>query len=498
MISNQHDEILNYDASTLSKLLANRQVTSVELMKATLDRIDAVNPELNAIILLRNRKELLQEAQQCDALSPHNRKGWLHGIPIAIKDLSNVAGIRTTIGGSPFFEHYTPRRSDPFVQKLLDAGAIVIGKTNTPESGLGSHTFNTMHGITRNPYDRNRSAGGSSGGAAVAVSTRMLCIADGSDMMGSLRNPAGWDNLYSIRPTAGIVETNVVAAAAAAIPTLEYPISTVGPMARTPKDLALLLETMVGNINNFSNPFCDNNATGSCHEKRTTMNSPIRILWLGNWNGAYEFEDGILEMCYDSLNKHFPSDNVTIHDMSSQPIFPAEDLWKSWTTIRSVFVSSLEIAIHGEKKLLHSKYTSQMRKELLWEIQRGMAFQEHEIQHALNVAKDWSVTLERIFRDYDAFALPSAQVWPFPVDWPYPQQINDKTMDTYHRWMEVVVPVSLGGLPCVTLPAGFQEDSGLPMGIQLAGRRGSDSFLLELADLYHQSTDWPSKRPPKC
>jgi amidase len=139
-----------------------------------------------------------------------------------------------------------------------------------------------------------------------------------------------------------------------------------------------------------------------------------------------------------------------------------------------------------------------MRKELLWEIQRGMAFQEHEIHHAVNVAKDWSVALERIFHDYDAFALPSAQVWPFPVDWPYPQQINDKTMDTYHRWMEVVVPVSLGGLPCVTLPAGFREGSGLPMGVQLAGRRGSDSFLLELADLYHQSTNWPSKRPPKC
>jgi amidase len=491
MISN--NDILNYDALTLSKMLANRQVTAVELMQATLDRIDAVNPQLNAIILLRDRTELLQEAQQCDdsslLSSSHSpRKGWLHGIPMAIKDLSNVAGIPTTVGGSPFFEHYTPRRSDPFVQKLLDAGAIIIGKTNTPESGLGSHTFNARHGITRNPYDPHRSAGGSSGGAAVAVATRMLCIADGSDMMGSLRNPAGWNNLYSLRPTAGIVET--VAVPAAVRIALEYPISTVGPMARTPQDLAWLLEIMVGDLQRFSNPFLK--------EEQHNANRPIRIAWLGNWNGAYEMEDGILEICQEALQRHFPSNKVTIQDKSGQTIFPAEDLWNSWTTIRSAFVSSLEIAIHGEKKLLHSPKTSQIRQELLWEIQRGMEITEQEMEHAVNIAKEWSFTIERILNDYDVIALPSAQVWPFPVEWPYPQQINNKIMDTYHRWMEVVVPVSLGGLPCVTIPAGFQEDSGLPMGIQLAGRRGSDAFLLELADLYHQSTDWPSKRPPKC
>jgi amidase len=195
-------DILALDAIGISTLLEKGDLTAVELMEFTLDRIERINPLVEAIVLLRDRTELLEEAQQADR-SP--RKGWLHGIPIAIKDLSNCKGTPTTMGGSPLYQDFVPTASDCFVQRLLDSGAIVIGKTNTPEEGLGSHTYSRL-GRTCNPYNLSKSAGGSSGGAAVAVATRLLAFADGSDMMGSLRNPAGWNNLYSLRPTSGMLE----------------------------------------------------------------------------------------------------------------------------------------------------------------------------------------------------------------------------------------------------------------------------------------------------
>jgi Asp-tRNA(Asn)/Glu-tRNA(Gln) amidotransferase A subunit family amidase len=231
-------EILGWDATRLSEELESGEITATALMNLTLARIDELNPTLNAIILLRHRDELLEQARIADA-SP--RKGWLHGIPTAIKDLSNIRRLPTTMGGSPLYPDFVPSDSDPFVDRLLEAGCIVIGKTNAPESGLGSHTFNDRWGTTFNPYSTQNSAGGSSGGAAVALSARMLAFADGSDMMGSLRNPAGWNNVYSIRPTAGLIEPDTTDGNL-----LPYPISTVGPMARSPRDLARLLETMAG------------------------------------------------------------------------------------------------------------------------------------------------------------------------------------------------------------------------------------------------------------
>ena len=204
------EEILSLDAAALSHLLrrAGNKLSCVQLMTATLRRIERLNPTYNAIVLQRDRHVLLEEAAMADQ-APLETRDWLHGIPIAIKDLFHVQGLPTTMGGSPLLaadhDGSTQQQtvSDPFVQRLQTAGAIVIGKTNTPESGLGSHTYNRVHGTTGNAYDTRKSAGGSSGGAAVTVATRMLCVADGSDMMGSLRNPAGWNNVYSIRPTAG-------------------------------------------------------------------------------------------------------------------------------------------------------------------------------------------------------------------------------------------------------------------------------------------------------
>ena len=471
MSASFNDNILSLDAYNLSKEMESGHITSLQLMEATLERIRKVNPSLRALINLLPDDVLLERARQADKKP---RQGWLHGIPIAIKDLSDAAGFPTTLGGSPLVNHSSVAKdNDDFCQRLVNAGAIVIGKTNVPEHGLGSHTFNSKWGTTVNPYSIEKSAGGSSGGAAVAIAAHIICVADGSDMMGSLRNPAGWNNIYSHRPTAGMMgnchynDDNCNP--------LPYPISTVGPMARTPRDLALLLETM-------SPVFCASSMPTNVHG--------MCIGWLGDWSGAYVMEPGIQQLCRKALDTFHKTTGVNIHDID-KPLFDATKLWNSWTTIRSKIVSTDAIANFGKETLL----TLHVKKELVWEVKRGMALKDSEVQEAATVAQEWSACAKTAFETYDALALPTAQVWPFDASLDWPKFICDKEMDTYHRWMEVVVPCSLGGFPCVTIPAGF-GDQGLPMGIQLMGPRGSDAKLLSLAQAYHARTDWPSKRPP--
>lgn len=229
-------DLLYHSASELSAKIANKDLSAVDLMAATLDRIDAVNGAVNAIVSLRDRDACLADARDADA---SQIKGPLHGLPVAIKDLANAEGLLTSMG-SPIFEGNIAQKDDLFVARMKAAGAIVIGKTNTPEFGLGSHTFNSVHGTTRNPYDLSKSAGGSSGGAAAALATGMLPIVDGSDMMGSLRNPAAWNNVYGLRPTYGLVPLDMPG------DLFSHQLAVAGPMGRTPEDVALLLDVQAG------------------------------------------------------------------------------------------------------------------------------------------------------------------------------------------------------------------------------------------------------------
>jgi amidase len=471
--------LLQHDASTLSGLLERREVSAVELMEETLRRIDHVNPVVNGIVSLRNEKDLLEAAKAADAdLNEGRRKGWLHGIPIAIKDLSDTLGILSTKGGSPMHSDRIPDADDLFVGRLKEAGAIVIGKTNAPELGLGSHTFNRQFGRTLNPYDQSRTPGGSSGGAAVAIATKMLCIADGSDMMGSLRNPAGWNNIYSLRPTAGLVDENTATNAV-----LPYPISTCGPMARTPRDLSLLLETLAGDKYQHKAAIYDDTSERDL--------SGYRIGWLGNWCGAYPMEEGICEQCEEALSILRLS-GVELVRVAAP--FPAAKLWTSWTTLRSKVISDNMIDEFGEDFFEDKEVP--FKKELVWEVSRGVKVSEDQIEGAVKIASDWSHRVGELFEEYDALALPSAQMWPFPacIDWP--KAIGNSKMDTYHRWMAVVVPATLAGLPVGTVPAGFGSN-GLPIGLQLMCNRGNDSLVLELCTGYHSRADWPNKRPPE-
>jgi amidase len=316
------DGILNLDAISLSRAIESKKITCEELMRCTLDRIDDVNPRCNAIVLLRDRDDLVEDARRADR---NDRRGWPHGIPTAIKDVSNARGIPTTMGGSALSKNFVPDFNDFHVENTVRAGAIVVGKTNSLENGLGSHTFNERWGATLNPFDLTKSAGGSSGGAGVAVSSRMLCVADGTDMMGSLRNPAGWNNIYSHRPTAGMIR----GAPASKKNPLPHPTSTAGPMARTLVDCAMLLETMAGKNNFDANLVLDNELSPGT----------IRIGWLGDWGRQLPFEDGVLDICRTALG-HLEERGVAV-DAVTKEIFPLEKLWTSWNSIRFGTVAAL-------------------------------------------------------------------------------------------------------------------------------------------------------------
>ena len=457
-------------ATSLTSDLQGGRLTAAELMAATLDRIAKVNPEVNAIVSMRDPAALMAEAEAADRAG---LKGPLAGLPIAIKDLANAEGFETSMG-SPVFAGQVAKADDLMVARIRAAGAIVIGKTNTPEFGLGSHTFNPVHGATKNPYDPTRTCGGSSGGAAVALATGMLALADGSDMMGSLRNPAAWNNVYGFRPSFGRVPSEAIG------DNFLHQLSTLGPMARSPEDIALLLDVISG-----PDP-------RQPHGLPVTPTAPLapadlsgkRIGWLGDWGGAFAMEPGIMELSRAALAV-MEEGGAIVEDVA--PPFPAEKIWDSWITLRSWSVAA-SLAPLAERK-------ADLKDSAIWELERGLAMSAMEVHRASVIRSDWFQTAATLFDRYDALVLPTAQVWPFPVDWSYPTEIAGQAMDTYHRWMEVVVPASLLGLPALAVPAGFGA-AGLPMGVQIIGRRGADADILALGAAYHKRVDWPGARRP--
>jgi amidase len=465
-------DILKMDARAQSAALESGGLSSTELMEATLARIADVNPRVNAIVSLGDPDKLMDLARAADR-GPRN--GWMHGMPIAIKDLANAAGFPTS-RGSPLFAGQVAEADDTVVARLRAAGAIVIGKTNTPEFGLGSHTFNPVHGATHNPYNLNCSAGGSSGGAAAALATGMLSIADGSDMMGSLRNPAGWNNVYGMRPTWGTVPAEPVG------DMFMHQLATSGPMARSPADMAAMLDVMAG---------ADPRQPLSIDSPATLPsidNAPnaLRIGWLGDWDGAFPYEDGIAEISQAAMVQMGELGHKI--EILAAP-YDADAIWQSWIDLRS-------FAVAGGLKADYDDAARRpyLKPAALWEIERGLAMSGQQVQQASAIRSDWFRRATRLFQSMDVVVLPSAQLWPFDVSWNHPTEIAGQSLDTYHRWMQVVVPAGLIGLPVVNVPVGFGAN-GLPAGIQLIGRRGSDALLLRLAQQWHTATNWPGQGP---
>lgn len=469
-------ELTELSAGAVLAAIARKDTSATEVMQAYLARIKTVNPALTAIISALPEDEALAAARAADQV-PMEARGPLHGLPFAIKDLIGVKGIRST-WGSPIFKDTVPARDDLVAARIRQAGAVIFGKTNTPEFGLGSHSYNTLHGVTANPYDLSRTAGGSSGGAAAALAARLLPLADGSDMMGSLRNPAGFCNVYGFRPTWGRVPAEPAA------DTFLHQLATDGPMARNIEDLARLLEVIAAPDPRLPHSRPNEPFT----EGLETEVKGLRIGWLGDWGGAYAMEDGILDLCRKALST-FEEMGAEVVDLA--PPFAAEQIWHSWTVLRG-WATASKLGAHAETPATRTL----LKPEALWEIEHGSRYSGAEIHRASVLRSQWNTKAAELFESFDLLVLPSAQVWPFPKDWTWPHAIAGREMDTYHRWMEVVIPAGLLGLPVLGTPAGFGAN-GLPAGMQLIAKRGTDRRLLQIAQSYHRATDWPNQRPPQ-
>lgn len=459
-------DLVDRDATELAGLLARRQVSVREVMAASLARIGERNPELNALVSLAEPEALLAVAEAADGV-PMAARGPLHGLPLAVKDLADARGFATS-QGSPLFAGTVAQQDDIHVARLRAAGAIVIGKTNVPEWGLGSHSYNPVFGVTRNPHDPARSAGGSSGGAAAALASGMVPLADGSDMMGSLRNPAGWCGIWSLRPSWGLVPSEPEGE------TFLHQLATNGPMGRSPRDVELMLRVMAGPDPRQPHAAPDYVPGGA-------EVAGFRLGWLGDWGGALAMEAGVLETCEAALGR---LEAMGAHVEPLPPPFARGRLWQSWTTLRSFAVAGGLGALHANPATRDA-----LKPEAVWEIERGLALGAMEVHRASLIRSDWFRKALALYGHFDALVLPTAQLFPFPAEWDWPKEIAGQAMDSYHRWMEVVVPAGLIGLPVLTMPAGRGPD-GLPMGLQIIGPRGSDGRLLAFAKAA-AAAGWP-------
>lgn len=473
-------DIVLMDAGVLAAALRKRDLSCVEVMNAYLDHIDRVNPKFNAIVALQDRGQLLKFAQAEDERASRGEVlGPLHGFPIAPKDLQPVKGVRST-SGSPILKDFVPAQDSLTVSRMRKAGAIFIGKTNTPEFGLGSHTYNSVYGATRNAYDPSRSAGGSSGGAAVALALRMLPVADGSDYGGSLRNPAGWNNVYGFRTTFGVVP---VAGEDVWNPTM----AVTGPMARNIPDLVRLLSAQAG----FSPraPFSVVQGPESFLEPLKADLKGKRLAWLGDFNGFAPYEPGVLDLCVQSL-KDFEALGCVVTPVSID--FPLQTVWDAFIRLRA-WQQGGAIAKYAKDP----RTRALLKPEAVWEIESGLKLSAFDVTEASVLRTAWFNAFSRLFETYDYALLPTAQVFAFDVETHWPREIAGHAMATYHEWMKAVCLITMTGCPSLAVPAGFSP-LGQPMGLQIVGPIHRDLDCLRLAYAYDQQTRWPKRVTPQA
>jgi amidase len=466
------------DAVTLARTIKTKQVSCRTVMHGFLDHIDRINPKVNAIVSLQDRETLLKQADERDAqLARGEYLGWLHGFPQAIKDLTATKGIPTT-KGSLLLRNFVPETDAFVVERIKQSGAIIIGKTNTPEFGLGSQTYNNVFGTTRNAYDQTKTAGGSSGGASVSVALHMQVVADGTDLGGSLRNPPAFNNVFGFRPSFGRVPSGPDDEVF--VRQFGYP----GPIGRTVSDVALLLSVMAGHDPRY--PLSIEQDPGVFLEPLKHDFRDIRVAWLGDFDGYLAMEPGILELCRDSL-KVLESIGCRVEE--AQPDYPPEKRWASFVTLRHWLTAGTLGHFYADPA-----QREQLKPEAQWEVEDGLRLSAMDVHRASADRSAIYQAANRLFREYDYLVLPTSQVFPFAADVHWPEEINGRKMDTYHRWMEVCFFASLIGCPAINVPVGFNQD-GLPMGMQIIGRNHADVAVLQLAYAYEQATQWVSRHP---
>jgi amidase len=475
-----HDEaspLVRMSAVELARAIRARTVSCAEVMATFLDHIGRFNPRVNALISLQDPEALMQQARVRDAqLARGEYLGRLHGLPHAVKDLAYTAGIRTT-RGSPLLDSI-PDRDSILVERIKAQGAVLIGKSNTAELGLGSQTYNPVFGTTLNAYHLGKTAGGSSGGAAVALALRMVPLADGSDMMGSLRNPAAYNNVFGFRPSHGCVP-------AAGDELYLDQLSVWGAMGRSVADVALLMSVIAGP--DARAPLSGGADPGEFLQPLERSFEGVRIGWLGDLGGYLPFEPGVLELC-EAACKVFGTLGCVV-ETAVLPCSPAA-LWEAWVTLRHWLIA-------GELEPLYREPVTRARlkPEARWEVESAADLSAADVYRASAARSRWYAAASELFERFEYLLLPSAQLFPFDASVLWPRSVNGVAMDTYHRWMEVVVPASLLGGPVLNVPVGFSSLE-LPMGLQIIGRRHADLAVLQLGHAYDQATRWVSSRPP--
>lgn len=465
------DALCFLSAREMVTLIQRRELSCAEVMRAHLAQIERINTRVNAIVTV-TAEEALKAADRADNALAHNRAvGSLHGLPIAYKDLTDTAGIRTTYG-SPIFRDHVPTTDALIVSRLKQAGAITVGKTNTPEFGAGSQTFNPVFGPTLNPYDLTKTCGGSSGGATVALACGMVPIADGSDLGGSLRNPASFCNVVGMRPSLGRVPRWPATVGWASL-------AVAGPMARCVSDVALLLSVMAGF--DARSPLSITEP-GEKFAKRLQRDfRGTRIAWSLDLGGL-PFESVITDVIAQQRQKFFDL-GCEIDDMT--PDFSdAENIFRVFR------------ALEFEAKLgpLFDTHRAQMKDTVIWNIEEGRKLTGQQIAVAERQRVQLHQRMHTFFERYEYLILPTTQVAPFDVTRPYIDEIDGIKLATYIDWMKSCYFISATGQPAISVPCGFTPN-GLPVGIQIVGRHQDDLGVLQLAYAFEQATMIGRQRP---
>lgn len=467
----QTSSVCFMSAVEMAKLIRAKKISAREVLSEHLKQIERVNPKVNAMVTLVPELAQAAAAKADEAQARKQKLGPLHGLPVAHKDLVETRGIRTTFG-SPLYKDYVPAADDLIVERLHAAGAITIGKTNTPEFGSGSQTFNTVFGATLNPYDVTKTCGGSSGGAAVALACGLVPVADGSDTGGSLRNPAAFCNVVGFRPTPGRVPNPKAAFG-------WFTLSTSGCLGRSVEDLALGLSAVAGP---------DSRAPLSIDEPGSVLARPLarsfkgaRVAWFKDLGGV-PF-DARVRTVVDAQRKTFESLGCVVEH--AEPDFaPAEIAFRvlrAWNTAHQ----------YGAR---YRANPAAFKDVLAAEIEEGLKLTGPEVARAeaahAQVWRGFQAFLEK----YEYFVLPTSQLPPFDVNTPYPKEIAGVKFDSYIDWMKSCWYISAVGNPAASVPGGFTPE-GLPVGLQIVGRNRADFSVLQMARAFEEATGFGKKRP---
>ena len=462
-------------ATVLQRLYRSRKISPLEVMQAVLARIDAVNPRVNAYVTLVRESALAEAKKATAALGRRSASlGPLHGVPVSIKDLTPTKGIRTT-WGSKIFEHHVPEVDALYVERLKRAGAVVVGKTNTPEFGAGGNTFNAVFGVTRNPWNTALTCGGSSGGAAVALATGMGPLAQGSDLGGSLRTPAAFCGVVGFRTSPGLIPV--------------YPselgwdsLSVTGPMARTVSDVALMLATMAGPDDRAPLSYETDTRRFIAAVKRPSIKG-WKVAWTPDLSGMIPVDQEVAAVA-EQATRVFRSLGARVE--AACPDFSEAN--QIVLATRGLGM----VARHADKL---AEWEPVMQKGLVWNIKQGLSLTPEQIGNGEKLRTRLWHRVREFMETRDLLILPTVAVPPFPVEQPYPTEINGKPLDNYTQWFFLTYGITLTSLPAISVPCGFTR-SGLPVGLQIVGRRRREDAVLEAAAAFEAAAPWAAHIPP--